>query len=74
MQVGFKIITYTGFALGPVYDAVSAVGKELTKTSNLRPSAATSPKEQFTVCGLNEALAFDMAAGGKVYQKGVGIT
>lgn len=70
-QIGFKIIIYPGFALGPVYEAVKAAAKELALTGTMKPSSEISPKELFTVCGLNEAMAFDMAAGGKSYQNGV---
>jgi 2-methylisocitrate lyase-like PEP mutase family enzyme len=71
-DIGFKIIIYPGFALGPVFSAVSAAAKELKDTGDIKAiESKKGPKEIFTVCGLNEAIAFDVAAGGKLYTKGV---
>lgn len=71
-EIGFKIIIYPGFALGPVFSAVSAAAKELKDTGDIRPvQGSKGPREMFAVCGLNEAIAFDVAAGGKLYTKGV---
>ena len=75
-EVGFKIIIYPGFALAPVYKAISKVAKELKETGDIKdePSMGepgTGPKELFGVCGLKEAIEFDIAAGGSLYSKGV---
>jgi 2-methylisocitrate lyase-like PEP mutase family enzyme len=72
-EIGFKIIIYPAFALSPVYSAVAAAAKELKETGDLKPAKGNpaSPKEAFIVCGLKEAMAFDVAAGGKLFANGV---
>ena len=74
-ETGFKLIVYPGFALGPVYRAVSAAAKELVETGeNAKAETDVSdmgPRELFMVCGLKEAIEFDIAAGGSAYSNGV---
>lgn len=74
-ETGFKLILYPGFALGPVYQAVSAAAKELMETGdNAKASAhipGMGPRELFMVCGLKEAVEFDTAAGGGGYSGGI---
>jgi 2-methylisocitrate lyase-like PEP mutase family enzyme len=70
-DLGFKIVIYPGLALGPVYQAVAAAAKELKETGDLKVPAGSSPKEIFEVCGLKEAIQFDIEAGGNLYSKGV---
>jgi 2-methylisocitrate lyase-like PEP mutase family enzyme len=74
-EIGFKVIIYPGFALGPVYHAVSAAAKELKETGdNAKANAdipGMGPRELFMVCGLKEAMEFDIAAGGNSYSSGV---
>lgn len=71
-DLGFKIVIYPGFALGPVYKAVADAAKELRETGDLQvPKGSGGPKEIFEVCGLKEAIEFDIAAGGNLYAKGV---
>ncbi|KAI1083696.1 Phosphoenolpyruvate/pyruvate domain-containing protein [Whalleya microplaca] len=67
-ELGFKIIIFPGFALLPVYETVSRLAKRLVETGT--PSLSTqniSPKKIFEVCGLKDCIAFDLAAGGKMY-------
>lgn len=74
-EAGFKLIIFPGFALGPVYQAVSAAAKELMETGDTAKASANpsgaGPRELFMVCGLKEAMQFDLAAGGSAYTKGV---
>ena len=71
-ELGFRIVIYPGFALGPVYKAVADAAKELKETGDLIVSAGSGgPKDIFEVCGLKEAIEFDTAAGGNLYAKGV---
>jgi 2-methylisocitrate lyase-like PEP mutase family enzyme len=70
-EIGFKIVVYPGFALAPVYKAVAAAAKELKETGHLQVTEGTSPKDIFEICGLKEAIQFDIAAGGNLYAKGV---
>jgi 2-methylisocitrate lyase-like PEP mutase family enzyme len=70
-EIGFRIVIYPGFALGPVYEAVKAAAKELKETGDLQVTAGTSPKEIFEVCGLSDVVKFDVDTGGNLYSKGV---
>jgi 2-methylisocitrate lyase-like PEP mutase family enzyme len=72
-ELGFKIIIFPGLALGAVYQSVAAAAKELKDTGKVRTvkGDASTPKALFEVCGLKDALAFDVAAGGKMYTNGV---
>jgi hypothetical protein len=70
-ELGFRIVIYPGFALGPVYQAVAAAAKELKETGDIQVPEGTSPKGIFEVGGLKEAIRFDIAAGGNLYSKGV---
>jgi 2-methylisocitrate lyase-like PEP mutase family enzyme len=74
-EAGFKLIIYPAFALGPVYSAVTAAAKELKETGDnanaVENSPGMGPRELFMVCGLKEAMEFDIAAGGSAYSNGV---
>ena len=72
-EMGFRIIIFPGFALGPVYKAVSDAAKELKSTGNLKRNEELSggPRQLFDVCGLKECMTFDLAAGGASFAKGV---
>ncbi|KAH8820275.1 Pyruvate/Phosphoenolpyruvate kinase-like domain-containing protein [Xylogone sp. PMI_703] len=75
-ETGFKLIIYPGLALGAVFQSVSEAVNELKETGDILSATKANknkfgPKELFTVCGLRECMAFDMAAGGKSYDKGV---
>lgn len=74
-ETGFQIIIYPAFALGPVYRAVTAAAKELKETGDNANAVADisgmGPRELFMVCGLKEAMEFDIAAGGSAYTNGV---
>ena len=74
-EAGFKLVVYPGFALGPVYRAVSSAAKDLKESGDTSNTYArmpgSGPKEIFMVCGMKEAMEFDRAAGGKAYKKGV---
>ncbi|KAL1961681.1 hypothetical protein VTN77DRAFT_1319 [Rasamsonia byssochlamydoides] len=70
-ELGFRIIIFPGLALGPVYEAVSNAVKQLKESGTQAPAKEGSVRDIFTVCGLREAVAFDIAAGGGLYSKGV---
>ncbi|KAG0648537.1 2,3-dimethylmalate lyase [Hyphodiscus hymeniophilus] len=70
-DLGFKIVIYPGFALGPVYKAVADAAKELKETGDLQVPTSAGPKAIFEICGLKEAIEFDIAAGGNLYVRGV---
>jgi 2-methylisocitrate lyase-like PEP mutase family enzyme len=72
-SMGFRIVIFPGFALAPVYKAVSDVAKELKRTGTLgrNEQLPGGPRQIFEVCGLNDCMAFDLAAGGSSFAKGV---
>ncbi len=75
-DVGFRLIIFPGFALAPAYKAIALTAKQLKETGSLGEADAAadvefSPKALFTAMGLKEAMDFDLAAGGKMYQDGV---
>ncbi|KAI1799493.1 putative carboxyphosphonoenolpyruvate mutase [Daldinia bambusicola] len=67
--LGYRMIILPAFALGPVYEAVEGAARVLRDTGISKTKL--SPKDVFTVCGLAECVAFDLAAGGKSFSKGV---
>ena len=70
-ELGFRVIIFPGFALGPVYAAVSKAAQHLKETGSQLVSGGGSPKELFNVVGLREAIAIDMASGEGLYKDGV---
>lgn len=70
-ELGFRLIIFPGFALGPVYRAVSEAAEHLRKTGNQLATGQGGPKELFNVVGLKEALAVDMASGEGNFEMGV---
>lgn len=69
-DLGFRIIIFPGLALGAVYEALNADVKQL-KDTGTTPIRMGSPLDLFNVLGLKEAIALDVAAGGKQYEHGV---
>lgn len=69
-DLGFKLIVYPSFALGPVYKGVSEAAKHLKETGSM-VALSGSPKEVFEVCGLKDAMDFDISAGGQNFSGGV---
>ncbi|KAK6428275.1 hypothetical protein LTR95_015583 [Oleoguttula sp. CCFEE 5521] len=71
-EMGLRIVIHPGFALGPVLTSVTAAARELRKTGAINPGKdPMPPRALFEVCGLNHCIAFDKAAGGLAFQKGV---
>ena len=70
-EQGFKLIIYPGLALAPVYSSVLEAYEQLRRTGDVERDVKTTPKEIFSVCGLNQAIEFDVAAGGALYKNGV---
>ncbi|KAI3316658.1 Pyruvate/Phosphoenolpyruvate kinase-like domain-containing protein [Xylariaceae sp. AK1471] len=72
-ELGFRMIIFPGFALGPVYAAVKSAAEELKTNGRMQQPEGfkNGPKALFEALGLNESMAFDMAAGGQSFAKGV---
>lgn len=70
-ELGFRLIIFPGLALGPVYVAVQGAVKQLKETGTQAVRAESSPRDLFNVLGLREAVALDLASGGRLYEKGI---
>jgi 2-methylisocitrate lyase-like PEP mutase family enzyme len=71
-ELGFRLIIFPGLALGAVYESFSGVAKKLKDTGIQAASVGKEgPRELFNVVGLQEAMEFDMAAGGGLFDTGV---
>jgi 2-methylisocitrate lyase-like PEP mutase family enzyme len=70
---GFKLIIYPALALVPVYTSVLKAYQHLRETGDVEQGVGLglSPRDMFLVCGLKEAMEFDIAAGGGLYKDGV---
>lgn len=68
--LGFRVVIFPALALGPVHEAVSKSTKQLKSEGTVQPGKL-GVRELFDACGLKEAMAFDMAAGGKSFSNGV---
>lgn len=69
-NLGFKMIIFPGLALTAVLEGVSNASAALKDTGRAPPTKVL-PKAAFEVCGLQECIDFDLAAGGKLYSSGV---
>jgi hypothetical protein len=63
------IITPT-LALGAVFEAVNRAFKGLMEEGDSKGNRV-AVRDLFESCGLNEAVEFDVKAGGKLYRNGV---
>lgn len=68
---GFRLVIYPGLALGPVYKGVAEACEKLKKTGDVDRAEGATVRDVFGICGLKEAIEFDVAAGGKLYKSGV---
>lgn len=67
---GYRIIITPILALGAVFKAVSKAYKGLLEEGNSEGNGVPV-RDLFEACGLSESVAFDVAAGGKLYGNGV---
>ena len=64
-EMGFRLVVYPGLALAPVLRSVTAAMTELKETGSVkRDESFGGPRALFEVCGLDQCMAFDKAAGG----------
>lgn len=67
---GYRIMITPTLALGAVYEAVNKAYRDLRDEGNSEGNGVPV-RELFESCGLEEAVEFDVRAGGKLYEKGV---
>lgn len=72
-EIGYKIAIFPCLAFEMVYPAVRKAVQQLKTIGNVKPAEEGGrrygPKELFQVCGLDDLLDFDQAAGGTTYTK-----
>ncbi|KIW69082.1 hypothetical protein PV04_04980 [Phialophora macrospora] len=66
-DLGFKIIIFPFAAIAPAYDAIKQTFQLIKKTGRTGLASDFTPKKLFTIVGLKEATAIDIAAGGQTY-------
>lgn len=70
-ELGYRIMIFPGLALAPVYEAVTNAVTELKERGDVTVRKdGIRLREVFEVCGLEEAIKFDIDAGGNMYSKG----
>lgn len=69
-ECGYRMIIAPTLALGAVYEAVNKVYKGLIEKGDSKGNGVPV-RELFESCGLEEAVEFDVKAGGKLYEYGV---
>lgn len=70
-ELGFRVIIFPALALKVVYESVSKAAMILKEKGTEDTEFVGSPRDIFSICGLKEAIEFDIAAGGSLYSKGV---
>ncbi|UPX17519.1 uncharacterized protein EKO05_0007868 [Ascochyta rabiei] len=73
-ELGYKLAIFPCLAFEMVYPAVRRAVQQLKTLGNVGPAEEGGrrygPKELFQVCGLDELVEFDQAAGGTAYARG----
>ncbi|KAE9368513.1 isocitrate lyase family protein-like protein [Stipitochalara longipes BDJ] len=69
-ECGYRLLITPTLGLGAVYEAVSKAYKGLIEEGDTQGNGV-AVRTLFESCGLNEAVEFDVKAGGKLYQNGV---
>lgn len=67
---GYRMVITPTLALGAVYEAVTKAYEGLRDQGDTRGNGV-AVRDLFESCGLDEAVAFDVSCGGKLYEKGV---
>lgn len=67
-EIGFRLMIFPGLAIAPIIKSVQAELAYLKEHGGVSPdSNAGGVKEAFNLCGLQECIELDQAAGGKAY-------
>lgn len=70
-EMGFKIIIFPFVALAPAYTAIKAAMEKLKKEGITGTGKDFTPQSLFRVCGVEESMAIDAAAGGESFAAGI---
>ena len=68
-ELGFRIIIFPFAAIAPAYDAIRNTFQMIKETGRTGLAKDFTPKKLFSVIGLKQATAVDLAAGGQMYSK-----
>lgn len=72
-DIGFRVIIFPGLALKAAYEGITGATRALKegRSQSQMDGRGAGIKDIFEVCGLKEAVQFDIDAGGSMYSKGV---
>lgn len=68
-ELGYKLMIFPFASIGPAYQAIKDVFLQLKETGKTGLDKGFTPKKFFTIVGLKEAMARDVAAGGRLYDR-----
>ncbi|KAI8649139.1 Methylisocitrate lyase [Fusarium keratoplasticum] len=68
-ELGYKMVIFPFASIGPAYQAIKDVFVKIKQTGRTGLEKDFTPKKLFTIVGLEEAMALDIAAGGQLYNK-----
>lgn len=69
-ELGFKLIIWPFAGIAPAMMAMKAAYKELMETGNTKKQAQVTPRDLFDMCGLQDWIHIDTAAGGDGFKNG----
>ena len=70
-ELGVRIVIYPALCLGTVVEAVTGAMQRLKETGDVDRAEGMKIADVFRVCGMDELVEFDRAAGGEGYNDGV---
>lgn len=69
-EIGFRIMIFPSISTRAVIEGVSRSMQYLKEHGGL-PESTTKPRNGFSICGLDQIIEFDIAAGSSMYKNGV---
>ncbi|KAF2675166.1 putative carboxyphosphonoenolpyruvate phosphonomutase [Microthyrium microscopicum] len=69
--LGFRVMIWPFAGIAPAMVAMKTAYKELKSTGLMKGQEKVTPKDLFGMCGLDEWVKVDMAAGGEDFRNGV---
>ncbi len=70
-EMGFRIMIFSFASLAPTYKAIRSTLEKLKREGVTGVGKDLTPRMLFEVCGLNESMKLDFAAGGMAFAGGV---
>jgi 2-methylisocitrate lyase-like PEP mutase family enzyme len=68
-ELGFRMIIFPFASIAPAYDAIRDTFEMIKQSGETGLAADFTPKKLFSIVGLKQATAVDLAAGGQMYTK-----